>query len=108
MGSGAAPTTYGTAVMPMTCEGCAKTPSFGLPAETRSRWCSTCARAHHGAVSLQVHKTCEGCAKTPSFGLLAEGRRRWCGACARAHHGAVSLQVHKTCEGCAPTLTLLQ
>jgi hypothetical protein len=49
--------TYGTAVMQVMCEGCAKTPSFGLPAEGRRRWCGTCATAHHGAVSLQVRKT---------------------------------------------------
>ena len=56
---------YGTAVMP--CEGCAKSPTFGLPAEGRMRWCGTCATAHLGAVSLRKpQKTCEGCAKSPS------------------------------------------
>ena len=45
---------YGTAVMP--CEGCAKRPSFGLPAEGRMRWCGTCARAQLGAVSAKTGK----------------------------------------------------
>ena len=45
---------YGTAVMP--CEGCAKSPSFGLPAEGRMRWCGTCATAHLGAVSAKTGK----------------------------------------------------
>ena len=72
------------------CEECElKQPSFGLPAEGKTRWCGGCAKGHAGAVNV-ASKKCEGCGlKQPSFGLPAEGKRlRWCAGCATAHKGA--------------------
>ena len=62
------------------CEGCGlKTPSYGLPAERKRRWCKGCAEAEgNGAVSLNL-RPCEDCGlKQSNYGLPVAGRkRRW-------------------------------
>ena len=86
--------------MPAHCEDCAlRQPSFGLPAEGRTRWCGGCAKAHAGARDV-TSKRCEDCAlKQPGFGLPAEGRKRWCVGCAKAHAGAQSLRKRRRGSG---------
>ena len=64
------------------CEDCAqKRPAFGLPAEGKTRWCGSCAKAHAGAVDISSRK-CEDCQeKRASIGLRTEARGRWCSGC---------------------------
>ena len=79
------------------CEDCAgPVPSYGLPDDVnkKSRWCSSCAKGHAGAVDV-VGKKCEGCGlKQPSFGKPegsgGDGKMRWCVACAKGHEGVAN------------------
>ena len=86
------------------CEGCQlKAPSFELPSEGKTRWCSGCAKVHMGTEDL-LSKKCEGCSlKAPTFGLPMEGKKRWCAGCAKGHSGAVSVLVQRKCEDCGLT-----
>ena len=72
------------------CEDCAlKQPSYGLPGEgKKQRWCTSCAKAHPGAVNKRSNK-CEDCMqKAVNYGLSGEGKKqRWCAGCAKAHGG---------------------
>ena len=100
----------------MKCEDCTeKYSSYGLPTEKKRRWCSVCARAHPGAISVTFQTArCEDCSqKRASFGLLnkprrqhggrgapGEGRARWCGSCAKAHGPGVGPLYARMCEDC--------
>jgi hypothetical protein len=86
-----------------TCEDCrVKACSLGLPSEGhKRRWCAGCAKAHPGAVNVDIRK-CEDCRlKQPNFGMPSDGRKRWCGGCARVHAGAVNVTLaRQKCETC--------
>ena len=85
------------------CEDCAlKVPSFGMKGKRPTkRWCSGCAKAHAGAVSVSQHKRCEDCdLNLPSLGMQDERKKRWCSGCAKAHAGAVSISTKSQCEDC--------
>ena len=92
---------------PLMCEDCNVVgATFGMRADGRRRWCSTCSkRAHAGAVSLMGKPLCEVCNSVrASYGLPAAGKLcrpfRWCAACSRGFPGAQLMVKRRVCEDC--------
>ena len=82
------------------CEGCGlKTPSYGLPAEGRKRWCAGRAAAEgRGAVSLaQPKKMLEGCGLKPRRGEAGYGGM--CKQCHRCAKPKLPSVIHQGGEG---------
>eukprot|EP01050_Picozoa_sp_SAG11_P023920 SAG11_NODE_4949_length_1712_cov_0.789213_3_plen_224_part_00 len=77
-----------------------KVKNYGLPGETRRRWCGRCAKNHGGEKktgenrNARVEKKrpwtpyCEDCeVKARNYGLPDVVSRRWCGGCAKKYGG---------------------
>ena len=95
------------------CEDCgARHKHFGLPGSVARRWCTACAKAHPGAVSLSA-AVCEDCARTiPEFGLpsVTNARgfmvKRWCSKCSTAHPGATRPAARLCADGCGSSVRI--